>query len=302
MVERFMTICPRTAEYTGYNITGIPLRIIKDDGIEYTPHISFSGVNLDNGAKFIHNNSGKADSFSITVLLNANDTVRGEYEEEEPMQYGMNMGMYGWYGGGRRIHTKEFNVIELLDYYIRKGEPFYVTTKAVGINSNDLWLITSNSSRYQATTEGYVEWKLSFTKKVSYTQASFKNDNAGVTQAYKNYQKRLAKNKAAAKKAAKKKALAKLKSTPQWKLEHNCKYKELVYSKTKKTNACVKVMQTILVNQGCFNPNKKSQIDGWYGKQTVDAVKRFQKKYAKKFNLKKTGKVDKATYKVLYWV
>ena len=44
------------------------------------------------------------------------------------------------------------------------------------------------------------------------------------------------------------------------------------------------------------------KIDGWYGSMTVSAVKKFQKKYAKKYKLKKTGKVDKATFKALYSV
>ena len=57
-------------------------------------------------------------------------------------------------------------------------------------------------------------------------------------------------------------------------------------------------MQQLLYNYGCLS--KKSYIDGWYGKVTVEAVKKFQKKYKTKYKLKVNGKVDKSTWKALY--
>ena len=37
-------------------------------------------------------------------------------------------------------------------------------------------------------------------------------------------------------------------------------------------------------------------VDGWFGKVTVSAVKKYQKKFAKSHGLKVNGKIDKATF------
>ena len=264
MVESFFSICPRSKEYIGYNITGIPLKVIQSKGIEYSPHIKFSEAELEKGAKYFHNNSGKADKFSITVVINSKDTVNLTQGNSTDVPIG-----------------KHENVIDVLDYFIRKEEPFYVTTRAVGISNKELWLITENSNRKQNFDDGYVEWDLTFTKKIDYTYAVFKNTNTGVTKALKKYKK--------------KKQNAKEKTTAKNKLK-KCKLSKLKYSSKKKVVPCVKTLQTVLNKNGCLD---KKYINGWYHTKTKTAVKQFQKKYAKKYKLKKNGKVDKATFKAL---
>lgn len=279
MTENFMSLCPRSKDYTGYNVTGIPVKVIQSDGVEITPHIKFSEVELDNGAKYFHNNSGKADKFSITCLLNDDEQLtllkKGETEESP-------------------TNTQKVKVTDLLDYFIRQGEPFYVTTRARGISSTNLWRVTENNSRKQHYDDGYIEWSLTFTRYVSFSSAYFKNTNKGVTSALKKYQNKKKKQK---KKTAKKKAKSKTSVKSQFKKK--CKASNLKYSSKKKVVNCVKLMQKILYKKGCYKVNKKSQIDGWYGKQTKDAVKQFQKRYAKKYKLKQTGNVDKNTFKAL---
>ena len=122
--------------------------------------------------------------------------------------------------------------------------------------------------------------------------SSFKTTTSGITKAIKKANDK----KASAKKA---KAKTKTKQTTGYKAKlKKCDYKVLKYSKKKKTVNCVKIMQQLLYNYGCLD--KKSYIDGWYGKITVKAVKKFQKKYKTKYKLKETGKVDKSTWKALY--
>lgn len=298
MTDNFMTICPRTTEYMKTIPKGIPLRVIHSDGIEYNPDVKFTETKLSNGAKHFHNSSGKADSFSITVLINEKDMasvltdVKDIWIASKGEQF---IDGVPYYKADTKI-KKEFyenkSIISMLDYYIREGEPFYITTRAVGINKSDLWIITENKTRKQNYDDGYVEWDLTFTKYIEYKFAQFKNDNKVVKQAIKKYKKKKALQIA--------KAKAKAKKTAKYKLQHQCKYNQLKYSKRKKVVKCVEYMQKILYNKGCLK-DKKS-IDGWYGKTTVTAVKNFQKKYAKKYKLKKTGKVDKATFKALYSV
>ena len=50
-------------------------------------------------------------------------------------------------------------------------------------------------------------------------------------------------------------------------------------------------MQKLLKKRGFYT----GVIDGWYGPLTVNAVKKFQKKYKTKYGLKVTGKVDTKT-------
>ena len=296
-MTNFMTICPRSKSYTGCNLTGIPLKVIHDDGVEVSPHISFSEFELEKGVKGFHNNSGKSDSFSITVIINENDTIMVTKEftdwtgQEELLQVLRGQSAYDTILSTEvtpSVYTqlgKHIKVIDALDYFIRKGEPFYITTRAVGIKSNELWMVTEQKSRKQKYDDGYIELDLTFTKYVSYKYASFKNTNKSVANAIKKY---------------KNKSKAKQKTTAKYKLKKKCKPSQLKYSKKKKKVTCVKYMQKILYKKGFIK--KKKQIDGWFGDTTRDALKKFQKKYKKKYKLKVNGKVDKNTFKALYSV
>ena len=241
-MAKFMSITPRDTSYIGGVNTGIRLRVLQDDGVEIKPDIRFNKVDLNSGEKYYHNNSSPYASFSIKVLVHKNDKIGS------------------------------VTVAQALDYYIRKGVPFYVNTKAIGLKSNVLYIINENSSRSQTSKSGYTKWSLTFTRYSDIQYANFKNNNTVVTKAVKQY--------------------AWNKLTLYQKLRR-CDRRLLVYSKKKKFVKCVKVLQQILYKQK-FLKDKKD-IDGWYGKTTKNAVKAYQKKY-KKDGLPVTGNMNFYTY------
>ena len=192
-----------------------------------------------------------------------------------------------------------------LDYYIRSATPFNVYTRAIGINNSDLWIITEQKTRKQThdvvnlKTEagveyesGWVEWDLTFTKYSPLNLSKFKNTNTVVTKAVKKY------NDNKKKTTQKKKEQSKSKQNDKQKLA-KCDYKKLTYSKTKKTSDCVKTMQKILYDAGYLKGTKKDQLDGWFGTKTKEAVKSFQSKHKKDWELTANGKVDKLTWECM---
>lgn len=304
-----MSIVPRDTVYMNSKVEGIPLRVIMRDGVKYTPDIKFNSLDLNSGIRIFRNESGETDSFTVSVLLNINDTVKlddvADYSDVAADDTGevisQSNPLYEY-------QDNNISLIRLLDYYIRSGMPFYVYTKAIGINSDVLWLITEQKSRKQthdvvtltditgeSYESGYVEWDLEFTRYNELEMYVWKNTNKGVTSALKAYDK---KQKDKAKKAAAKKTTAKSKTTDVAKLE-KCDYKKITYSKTKKTSDCVKTLQKILDKKGCFGKTKVNQIDGWYGDSTKKAVKKYQTDNKSKWGLNPTGNLDKTTYNCL---
>lgn len=295
----FMSVKPR-ATYDGMEVTeGIKVRVIRSGGVDVSPDVHLTATGLNNGAKYFHNNSGDADSFTVSCLFNADEIMKTTRTFEGNSWGYVIDGDDGAYidqvidKGKYYVFAKDVRVIDLLDYYIKNAEPFFVVTRAVGIPENQLWLVTENKSRKQHFESGWVEWSLTFTRYLEYNYASFKNTNKAVTKALKKYKK----NKA--KKAKAKQVKAKNKTTTKSTLKKKCKPSNLKFSKTKKYSKCVEYMQKILYKGGHFKPNKKSQIDGWYGQTTKDALKRFQEKHKKKYKLKTNGNVDKNTFKAL---
>lgn len=171
-----------------------------------------------------------------------------------------------------RIGTLSVN--DALDYFIRHGIPFYVNTKAVAVRTNALYLVTDNDSRKQSDKSGYVYWSLTFTRYSDVNITSYKNTNTVVKKALKMY--------------------ARSKMTPQEKLRL-CDRKQLVYSPKKKTVLCVKYLQQILYQQGFLKGKYSDVVNQWYSKQTKNAVKAYQKKYAKD-GLPATGNMNTLTY------
>ena len=104
------------------------------------------------------------------------------------------------------------------------------------------YIISKNPSRKQHYKTS-TEWELEFTTYSPLTLFKFKNDNSRVLN-----------------------ALSK------------CNYKTLVYSKKNKVVKCVKTLQKILKKKKYYS----GKVDGWFGKETTKAVKKFQKKYNKK--------------------
>lgn len=285
--ERFMSICPRSASYLDLNTAPIALRVIQKSGVKVEPDIKFNEITLSGNSKIFTNQSGDQDSFTVKVLLHKDDVVQLYVVAYNTIVLGKNLEIVEHSDPYFKPSSKEANLITALDYWIRSAEPFYVVTKAVDIPKDKLWLITKNKSRTQDYDDGYVEWELTFTRYKDIKLGYFKTKSAGVASAIKAYNKSLAKSKAKASTTLIKKLL-------------KCNRKVLVYSKKKKVIACVKVMQEILYNEGCFDKKmKKSEaIDGWYGKDTKNAVKKYQKKY-KKYNLPQTGNVNFRTYQLM---
>ena len=154
------------------------------------------------------------------------------------------------------------SLLMVLDEYIRSMTPLLIKTDAIDIptSENDSYIIVANDSRKQEY-RNHTKWDLKF---MTYTPVSvfkYANNNAGVLKAIKNAKQASAKN-------------AKLR---------NCNYKVLKYSKKKKVVPCVKYMQEILYKKKLL---AKKQVDGWFGKETKAAVKKFQKAYNKKNKIK----------------
>ena len=187
----------------------------------------------------------------------------------------------------------------LHDWFIHMS-PIAVVTDAIDVPDGQ-YIISKNPNRKQTFIDSTV-WELEFTTYTPLKLYKYKNDNSAVLKAL---QKAKTAQKSKNKKATVNVNLSK------------CNYKVLVYSKKKKTVKCVKYMQQILYKNSLLS---KKQVDGWYGKETKKAVKKFQQKYnkthkktinvkngqslptGKKYLSKRldvTGKVDKATWKAL---
>lgn len=149
----------------------------------------------------------------------------------------------------------------LHDWFINMV-PLSVVTDAVDI-PDGTYIITKNPSRKQ-NKQGLTVWELEFTTYTPLNLFRYKNTNTNVLNALK---KNKAKHTNSSKKKKKNEKLAK------------CNYKTLKYSKKKKIIKCVKYMQQVLYKKKYLT---KKQVDGWFGKETTKAVKRFQKAYNKK--------------------
>lgn len=287
----FLTIVPRDKTYMEYTIGPIRLNVIQDDGVHYNPDIDIKVNDLNKGKKYFLNASGEGDSFKVNVIIKKSDSFQGKIEVKEEMQYGKSSsGLYGWYGGGTKTTFKKISVLDALDYWIRNMTVFMVTTRALDIPNGE-YIITSNSSRKQ-TYEGTTIWELEFTKYTGAVTIGWSFNDTNAKSAVANYNKQKKANAAKAKAAVKTKV--KQQSSIQKKLS-KCKLCSIKYSKKKKTCICTLYMQHILKKKGYYN----SSLDGWFGSETTKAVKKFQNAYKKKYNLKKTGKVDSKTKSAL---
>ena len=284
----FFNIMPRSKSYQDMTLEAIPLRVVRDDGIKYEPAIKFKEIELAGGNSIYRNNTRYNDSFDITIVLNKDDTFRiSGPGYDMPTLVDNDTGTVL-----SSVHYDDYrdeNVISVLDYWIRSGEPFYVITDAVGIPADELWLVTEQKTRKQHYENGYVEWDLTFTRYKEITLGNFHKTTDVITNALKKLE---AKNKD-------KNTDSKTKLKEQMK---KCKHTVLKFEKKKKVLGCVKTMQEILFNEGCYpkNSKKKDVVDGWYGKSTREAVKKYKTKYKKTYGLKVYGNsVDYKTWQVM---
>lgn len=290
--EEFLTICPRSNQYGEYYISPIPLTVIRD-GIETKPDINIHLTELNDGSFALINYTNKKYrrlSFTVNVIIHKNTTIKGYVDESTPMpdnlvnMTGKDLEDLTIAFSDDKFDYKDFKLITLLDYWIRNAEPLNVVSKLIDV-PNAVYYITDNKKRTQDY-KNYTVWELTFTKKVLAQKQKFNKNTKAVTQAIKSYES------AKAKKDKKKSKIKATVDTYRSQLK-KCNYKKIVYTKTKKTSKCVTAMQQILYNEKLLD---KKQIDGWYGLDTKKAVKKYQNKYKKLFNLKATGNLNKATY------
>ena len=280
---KFLSIVPRDGSYLDYNLTPINLSVLKGDGVNFTPDIQIKITDLNSGKKRFLNHTGVGDKFKINVIIHKNETVKGERVVQEEMKYGQGpYGLYGWYGGGKRILNQSWNLIEILDSWIRNMTIFTVTTRAVDI-PNGAYIITGNSNRKQ-TYDDYTVWELEFTRYVGNVVTAVTWNNTYAQKAVSTY------NKNKEKAAAKTKEIAAIKANFK-----KCDYKKMVYTKKAKAVTCNKYLQQLLKKWGFAN----TQISGWYGPKTKEGVSKFQKKYKSKYNLSVTGNMDKKTFNAM---
>ena len=255
----------------------IVLRVIQDSGIKVTPQIDIVTTNLKhykNNVKYknFFNNGNAGIVFNIDIIEHRHNNTISTSFIDEPI-----------------YNITESETLNWVNYWYANMIPLYVVTDAIDI-PNGVYLITDNSSRKQEFKD-YTVWSLEFTTFTGLSTKKYVNNNSkilDVIQKYKDSKKKTTstnKNKKASSNSTVKTKLSK------------CKLTQLKYTGKKQTNVqCVKYLQEILYKSGYLT---KKQIDGWYGNKTLNAVKKWQKKYKTKYKLKVTGKMDSATLKAM---
>lgn len=289
----FINLIPREKEYVdsehSYRIDAeIPLRVVRDDGVEMSPDVNIKVTDLSKGQKQFVNASGKGDKYSITVLVHEDDTFTGTWTKWFNPSYSPGP-------GGKIIVTDHFDyptslkVVDLLDWCIRSMKIVLLTSddeKALIPNGD--YIITDNPHRTQNFKDGYSLWELEFTKYTGTVASKYNKVTTAATKAINAY------NKKKSTKTTKKSnttTKAKQSSTLNSQLK-KCKVSQMKYSKTKKVTSCVKTLQKYLNKKGKGN----LAVDGWYGNATKKAVKKFQTDFKKKYKLNKpNGKMDSKT-------
>lgn len=171
-------------------------------------------------------------------------------------------------------------VINVIGGWVSNSTILKVATDAIDV-PNGTYIITKNPSRKQSYNDS-TTWELEFTTYTALNIHRYANDNSSVLAAL---------SKAKKDEASKKKKAAK--NAYQLKLS-KCDRKVLVYSKKKKSVKCVKYLQKLLQLNGFY---LKYKVDGWYGKDTKNAVKQYQSKNkGKVLFLKPNGKMDAITF------
>ena len=307
----FFSICPRDKKYLDYNIPTIPLNIVRD-GIETSPDFKVNINKLNSGNRDFVRNSGTGDSFKVTVIIHKDEKVlysrtKKVSQEQRELDFipdvtettfedeaGNTLTLETLGYGGTLIanvldpitvmveEKKDATVTFMLDYFMRNGIPLYVISDVIGVNKNDLYLITDNKSRKQDYKD-YTVWDLTFTKFVEVNYSGFKGSSVGVDKAIKKY------------KDSKKKKVSH-RTTVRQKLAKCDWQKTLIYRSKKKVFSCVKYLQRELKYEGCYKPKT---LSGWYGVNTRKAIKAYQEKHKKDYGLKVTGKMNQQTFNCL---
>lgn len=283
------------------------LRVISDDGVNVTEDFDINITDLHNGSstkkyKQFYSNGYGGITFKTNVLIKKKDGWDSKLTTQKVAIKKTKKKTTKKYVGKKVEH--KHRTITWLNYLYKNIKPVYVVTNALDV-PNGLYLISKIPSKKQDYKDSTI-WELEFTTYRQFNMPMYKNNNKSIKDVIKIANK------------------SKKNSAINVKLS-KCKLKNLKYSKTKKTTKCTKLLQTVLYKKGFL---KKNQIDGWYGKVTLAAVKKFQKNHNKKMGnvmkdinalyskiakkgkhkatkqktkqiLPVNGKVDKATLKIL---
>lgn len=300
--KKFFNILPRSETYLTMTVDSIPLRVLHSGGVKVSPDIKFNKVDLAGGESIFTNSSGVNDSFTITILLHEDDMVWNTtpptaddfpiISTNTPVNTGVStpINVESYFNSFRNKYVSAAKLITMLDYWIRNAEPFMIVTDAVGIPEDELWLVTEQKNRKQERNDGYVEWDLTFTLYREVKLGKFNKNTDVITKALEKKTSSTASKNTSSKTTLKDKM-------------KKCDNKVLKYSEKKKVVDCVKVMQEIIYNAGCYGKNTKKDtaVDGWYGKTTREAVKAYKKKYKADYGLddRYGNSVDYKTWQVM---
>ena len=170
----FFRICPREPKYNSYIFDDIDLKVIQNDGISVTPDFDVQVSDLNRGYKHFKTNSGKGDTFKISVIIGKDEKLKGykstgkttskEIVETNTVTVEIDGEMRTFEENivtGVEISTifNYYNVklTTLLNYFMRNGIPFMIYSDIIGINTSIPYLITENKSRKQEYTD-YSVW------------------------------------------------------------------------------------------------------------------------------------------------
>lgn len=244
----------------------LPLHIIQEKGIEVNPDFNINITDLNTNAsntKFKHfkDNGDGGITFKIEVII----------KKGESWGYGK-QGQADFVYLGKKYPARARITVWLNHWYVHKT-PLYVVSDAIDI-PNGMYLITANASRKQNYRD-YTVWELEFT---TYNPLNTVTYDLNQSIAKITGQKTVKKD------------------TKNTKLS-NCDVNLFIYSTTKKnTTQCTRWLQEKLYQLG-FLPTLLTT--GWYDDEVMNAVKRFQEKWGKYYNLSVTGKMDNATLKAI---
>lgn len=262
--------------YTNAENYPLKLKIIQTEGVQVTPDENIKVSQLKRGKnnlryKHFLNTGDGGITFKVKVMINKND------------KWGIRL-----FDNTGKVVLDVPKVTTILKKFYTEMTVLSIVTDFIDV-PNGNYIITKNPSRVQSG-EHYTQWELEFTTYRAINTVKYANNNSAVTNAIAKAKKaKTTASKTTTKKTTKK--TTKSSSAKNAKLA-KCNLSQLKYSKKKKIVTCVKYMQEVLYKKGYLS---KKQVDGWFGPKTSAAIKKFQKKYKKTYNLKETGKMDKNT-------
>ena len=262
--DNFMEIVPVGLFEGLYNLNGngivtighgLPLKVLTSTGVgvERDFEINVTDLNSDSADvkfKHFHTNGDGGLTFKVDVAVNPSE-MWGYTEEDSVFIY-----------NGVEYPTFT-NVDKWLDWFYVNMVPLYVVSDAVDV-PNGVYLITKNKSRQQSY-RGFSIWGLELSTFNPITLYKWKTA--------------VKLEEAIDEVLNPKPAATTTNTTANSTSSLNQRVKNCVgkttYSTTRNNTECNKVLQEKLNQLGLAN----LIVDGWYGPSTMEAVKKFQRKY-----------------------